>query len=422
MYIIHTSDLHIAPTKTIGTILEKYYYRVLDEIANIAIETSAKYILISGDLFDKGDTSPSLLVETVRVLRRLRDNGVRLIVVPGNHDNPRLSPNALNILSEAGIIYLLEYEEVAGWLVLKPRVFDDDKLLFYGIPGFRGLSSREVKYLKEGRVKFAKQGELRNYNVIIPAHLSTRFAGYDPSRFSWRYGSLYLDYEDFLRRLPENTIYIALGHIHLPLPLENEFQGNIAYPGAPIGYSREDYLETFELYKIGKRRRVLGIDISSSPPMIKSIQLSSSPLSHYLKLQASSIEEAKNEMNKAIGSIDTETFKIVLIDIHGIPRATSEILSFAKDLMRKHDIYIDIAIRRDHVIEPESPSFIRPLVTEETISELEEHILRAITEKDKKIPYDRLKYIIELLGSEDTPVEVAFKKLIKEFGSQDAPR
>lgn len=414
MYIIHTSDLHLVPKGVHGTILERCYYEVLHEIAEITIEKNAKYLLISGDFLDRPDVSSHVMVQIVKALKKLRDKDVKTIVVPGNHDNPRLGPIFLNVLNEADLIHLLEYEEVSGWLVLKPRAFSEDKIAFYGIPGFRGTSSKEVVYLKNGTVKFAGLGDLRGYDLVILAHINTKFAGYNPSMYSKRYGHLYLEYEDALKRLPENTIYVALGHVHLPLPLEDSFRGNIAYPGAPIGYGRDDFLETYQLIKLNKYRRVLGVDLSMKPPMVDSIRLEKSPGVQFLEIQASSVEEAKDQVNKAIRSIDTEKDKIILINIHGLTRVTNDILVHRQDLMRKYNIYIDLRAipPGGAVFEPETLASIPLMVTEGSIDELEEQVLRSISEKEKRLPYDRLRSIIELLSTEGIDPKEIYNKLV----------
>ena len=146
-------------------------------------------------------------------------------------------------------------------MILEPLVFQDDRLVFYGVPGFRGSSNREVEYLKHGTTRFRGLRDYSNYELIILAHINTKFAGYDPSRYSKRYGQLYMEYEDFLHKLPENTRYIALGHVHLPIPMDDAFKGKIAYPGAPIGLDTADLKETFELGKISGFRSDSDIDV-----------------------------------------------------------------------------------------------------------------------------------------------------------------
>jgi len=202
-----------------------------------------------------------IVIKTVGVLKKLVDSGVRVIVVPGNNDLSRTRTSVLDLLARAGLIHLLDFKEEMGWLILEPLVFQDDRLVFYGVPGFRGSSNREVEYLKHGTTRFRGLRDYSNYELIILAHINTKFAGYDPSRYSKRYSQLYMEYEDFLHKLPENTRYIALGHVHLPIPMDDAFKGKIAYPSAPIGLNTADLKETFELGKIGGFRSDSDIDV-----------------------------------------------------------------------------------------------------------------------------------------------------------------
>jgi DNA repair exonuclease SbcCD nuclease subunit len=134
--------------------LESSYYSVLEEISNNVLREKAKHLLISGDMFNTDRTSMGIVIKTVGVLKKLVDSGVRVIVVPGNNDLSRTRTSVLDLLARAGLIHLLDFKEETGWLILEPLVFQDDRLVFYGVPGFRGSSNREVEYLKHGTMRF----------------------------------------------------------------------------------------------------------------------------------------------------------------------------------------------------------------------------------------------------------------------------
>lgn len=417
--IIHTSDVHLVPEGFENTPLEEAFYSAFSEIAEKAIEQKVKYLLIAGDFFDKPNPPFSIVIRAVSVLRRLRESGIRVIVVPGNHDVSRTKTSVLNVLAEAGLIHLLEFSEEMGWLILSPLIFDDDKLVFYGIPGFRGGGSREVEFLKQGLVKFKNAPKYRNYNIVVLAHVNTKFAGYDPSKYANRYGKLYLEYEDLLRRFPENTTYIALGHIHLPTPLDATFRSNIAYPGAPIGIDILDLLETAELEKLGASRRVLLVDTSSTLPLVKSIYLKSTPKIRRELIEAKSTEELKDQLARLVGGVECSKHTALIVDVTGIDRLDGDVEAFRKDLMRKKNVYIKLRLR-DVVKEPLIPLVAVDVATHQglSVAEIELNVLREfVSKRGLKVSADKLKWIIDFLGSPyEVPPEKLLEELIKELG------
>jgi len=335
LIIIHTSDLHLVPSNLHNTVLEEAYYEVLNEIKNIILNQDSKYLVIPGDFFDDDSVHYDILIKTARILRELREKGVRVVVSHGNHDIARGGSGVLDLLASVGLIHLTRFDEAMNWLILHPLVFEDDKIVFYGVPGFRGSSNKEVEYFKQGTTKFNEASKYRDYIVVVLAHIQTKFYGYDPSRYSWRYGSLYLEYDDFLRRTPENTKYIALGHLHLPIPQEEEFKSKAAYPGAPIGIDVNDFRETYELLKKKAYRRVLMADLSSDIPVIKAIKLENTPIVHYYSTYSKSIEELRNQIKQQLLDIELGKYTILLVDVESDKLTSQDIAKLNHELNRE---------------------------------------------------------------------------------------
>ena len=420
MELLHTSDLHLVPEGFENTPLEEAFYSVLEEIAGLAVDHKLKYLLIAGDFFDKPNPSFHVVLRTVGVLRRLRESGVRVVVVPGNHDVSRAKTSILNVLAEAGLVNLLDFNEESGWLILHPLAFEDDKLVFYGIPGFRGSSSRELVYLKQGLIKFKDIANYSGYDVIILAHINTKFAGYDPSKYSSRYGLLYMDYEDLLRSLPTGTRYVALGHIHLPVPLDRVFRGNIAYPGAPIGMDVNDLLETHELAKIGVRRRVLRAELASEIPVVKSLELESAPRVYYKRLEAKTPEDVKARIYEALSELEPAKYPVLLVDVVGLDKVSVDLETFRQEVMKRKKVYIRVrqfSPPKDLVELAAFTDLMTP-VKELSIDEIELAVIRELASKKKlNIPAEKLHWIINYLGSShDYSPEKLLHDVLKELG------
>ncbi|MEM2025292.1 MAG: metallophosphoesterase, partial [Desulfurococcaceae archaeon] len=404
-----------------GTPLQEAFYRVMEEIAEICKDNKIKYLTIAGDLFDIDKPAYDVVLRTISVFKSLRESGTEVIVVPGNHDNSRRGEGVLNVLAEAGLIHLLSYNEEMEFLISHSRAFDEDRVVFYGIPGFKGGGSREIDYVKRALIRFDNLSKYRDYSAVILAHLSTKFAGYDPSKYYWRYGKLHLEQEELLRRLPSNTTYVALGHIHLPLPLDSSFRGNIAYPGAPIGIDSNDLRETFELSKIGISRRILLVDLDHEPPLIKALRLNSTPRVYYASVEARSTDEVKNYIKMALGELGDAKYGALILRVKGIERIDSEIENYKAEIMRKNNIFISIKTTPHENYESATQYFPveNPINMQDelTLPDIELNVLREVVEK-RKLPLsvEKFKWLIDKLsrGTSFT-TEKLLEEIVKEL-------
>ena len=259
---IHTADIHVGAFS--HSILRRACIDALKRIAEIVLSENVKTLIIAGDLFESSRPGYELTVETVRILKKLKREGVEVIVTPGSHDVTHKGYGTLTLLSEVGLITIPPYEEKDLALTLKS--IEVDGLRIYGLPGFKG--GKELDYLEKGRVIFRdfKEDEV---NVLI-AHTSLEIQGYDLSSISKKYLAMKFSKEAYNTLL--NFRYIALGHIHFPVPVEEEFQASLAYPGAPIGRDANDIIETFKLRRtFNSDRRILLVDPSLNPPKVRAI-------------------------------------------------------------------------------------------------------------------------------------------------------
>jgi exonuclease SbcD len=88
MKILHTSDWHVGRTIR-GRSRADEHRAVLAEIAGIAHEEQVDLVLVTGDQFDTAAPSPESERIVYRALLDLADSGAHVVVLSGNHDNPR---------------------------------------------------------------------------------------------------------------------------------------------------------------------------------------------------------------------------------------------------------------------------------------------------------------------------------------------
>ncbi len=88
MKILHTADWHVGKTLR-GRSRADEHRAVLDEIVGIAERESVELVLVAGDQFDSAVPSPESEQIVYDALRRLAGTGAHVVVIAGNHDNPR---------------------------------------------------------------------------------------------------------------------------------------------------------------------------------------------------------------------------------------------------------------------------------------------------------------------------------------------
>ena len=95
--LLHLADLHLGASFTaFGDLADTRRTAVLDafrRLPEITVAESVDAVLIAGDLFDSPQPAPDVAAAARDTLRRVGVTGVRVFVVPGNHDSITLRPN-----------------------------------------------------------------------------------------------------------------------------------------------------------------------------------------------------------------------------------------------------------------------------------------------------------------------------------------
>ena len=86
MKIIHIADIHLGRRRLDGQLADSDFAEAFDSIVNIAIEEAVDVFLIAGDLFDRPQVEPPHLRQALGILRKLKDAGIQVIAIEGNHD------------------------------------------------------------------------------------------------------------------------------------------------------------------------------------------------------------------------------------------------------------------------------------------------------------------------------------------------
>ncbi len=268
MVLLHTADIHVGAFSS-HTQFQGVGINALRRVVDYALDVDAEVVIIAGDLLHLPRLgSVKLLNDVIAELRRLSEAGIPVVGVRGSHDTSPTLHDHLATLERAGLIHVTRYRFEWNVLVLEPLVLGDR--VFYGIPGLK--NGAETEFIRGRRVRFIPPEGVEGGKIIVLAHTHVSFPGYNPADYAKRYGAGERLVPGILEKvLPKGTAYVALGHIHYPLPPSRVFKGRVAYPGAPVGSTVDDLRETLDLRRRGYDRRVLVVDDSKDPPEITSM-------------------------------------------------------------------------------------------------------------------------------------------------------
>ena len=107
MKLLHTGDWHVGKAMR-GQSRADEHRAVLAEIAGIAAAEAVDLVLVAGDLFETAAPSPESEADRLPALLGLAGTGAHVVVIAGNHDNPRRLPAVAPLLALGQVTLLAE--------------------------------------------------------------------------------------------------------------------------------------------------------------------------------------------------------------------------------------------------------------------------------------------------------------------------
>lgn len=216
MRFMHLADVHLGFNQYHSEERGRDFARAFVKVCYDAVERLCNLVLISGDLFHKTTMDPRTWLQAVGGLDNVRDAGIQVLAIAGNHDRAWRSDglNWLHALDELGYLQLLDVSIEGGQLELGPRsIYETDEIRVVGIPyigmGLPHIIPQLAGYLAALARKFTV--------LLLHAGLEGEMPGFRASLSMESLGSL--------RGLVD---YVALGHLHKPF----ERDGWVYNPGS----------------------------------------------------------------------------------------------------------------------------------------------------------------------------------------------
>ncbi len=328
MQVIHVSDTHLGRQEYGYEFRELDGYELFNKVVEDAIEEHIKLIVLSGDLFDEAKPRNRALRTVVECFRRLREKGVKVVLIPGDHDYPRkrdiLPLYVLDDIFDNVVLLGVPYGD--GYRT--EYVLESEKIAFYALP-FTPFKTRIKKYLPrflQTASNFFR--EHSGYKHVLLAHYSVKE---------------YMPYDAVLSLsdIPCVT-YAAFGHIHSRIKTMLPSGGLLAYPGSLDIYRRD---EIQGWLKYGKGYNLVDLSIEPDPSMVEWINLDVRKQVLY-RIKSSELDSLYGIVERELEGV---TKKPIIIHLTVAAKTSERVniaryiekLSPSEVLIRHHIEYID---------------------------------------------------------------------------------
>jgi DNA repair exonuclease SbcCD nuclease subunit len=234
MRFLHAADIHLGYQQY--GLKERFndFSQVFLHIVDQAVQQQVDFLLLAGDLFEKRTVDPLAMRVAVEGLGTLREAGIPVLAVEGNHEKAyyRDQYSWIEFLDALGYVRLLNprfeegrcllepYGDAAGAYVDLPLGQDQPGgVRVYGLKYYGASTGKVFGLLAEALAEADGEDREAGFTILIAhAGLEGQLAHYS--------GTLT---HNLLAPLREKIDYLALGHIHKPYAV-----GDWIYnPGSP---------------------------------------------------------------------------------------------------------------------------------------------------------------------------------------------
>ena len=242
MRLLHTADWHVGKTIR-GRSRTAEHEAVLADLVRVADDEAVDMVLVVGDLFDSAAPSPEAERIVYRTLLDLGRGGRPVVVVSGNHDNPRRLAAVAPLFEQASVhlqttvvppdrggVVALEAGGVPVRLALLPfvsqrHVVGADELMA------AAADHHTLQYADRiARIVDALSAGFEDHTVnIVVAHAMV-FGGVMGG--GERSAHTVFEYAVPATAFPGSAHYVALGHLHRAQRIAGACP--IWYPGSPL--------------------------------------------------------------------------------------------------------------------------------------------------------------------------------------------
>lgn len=222
MKFLHISDIHLGCTRyQLPESPRDFFDAWIDVLQKYAVGESVDFVIMCGDFFHKRSVPPETLDYAFAGLSLLRDAGIPVVTIEGNHDQKHAdSPFSwLRSLEKMRLLHLLEPKSVDGRMIYEPWDYDNDgsirggyidigRARIFGSAWYGASTGWAVPRLTDAIRENRREGA---FHILM---LHTDVEGHQTHPIP----ALSLS---ALKELKEVTDYVGLGHTHMHYEIDN---------------------------------------------------------------------------------------------------------------------------------------------------------------------------------------------------------
>jgi DNA repair protein SbcD/Mre11 len=277
--LLHTADWHVGRTIR-GHSRADEHRAVLGEIAGLAAEHDVDVVLVGGDQFDTAAPSAEAEQIVYRALLDLAATGAQVVLIAGNHDNPRRWGAIAPLLSRRDVhaAATVRRPDDGGVITLRSRAGQTAEIALLPFISQRAIVKVEQlmaleaghhasHYAERCKLIIARMAEQFTPDAVhvVLAHLTVT-GGQPVLGGGERSAHTIFDYFVTPQAFPSTAHYVALGHLHLPHRIPGP--APLWYSGSPLAL---DFGEAERDHKA-----VLLVDVApDTPAQVREVPLSS---------------------------------------------------------------------------------------------------------------------------------------------------
>lgn len=211
---LHAADIHLGNHQYNLTERSQDFFNAFQKIAHLAVEERVSVCVIAGDLFHKATIDPYTLIEAEHCLAIMKDAGIQVVAIAGNHDRVRYRDRLswLEYLHQRDYLTLLDpplVTDTSASLVRDKSYVDINGVRFIGLPWYGASTTSVLKRMLDEMGVLDWNGI--HYSVLM-AHVGVE------GQLGDLPGNLLMS---DLSPMRSHVQYLALGHLHKPYEVDS---------------------------------------------------------------------------------------------------------------------------------------------------------------------------------------------------------
>ncbi len=227
MRLLHTADWHVGKAIRGRSRLDESA-AALTELTGIAVDEGVDAVLVAGDVYEQRAAAPEADAIVFEALVRLSEAGIRVVVIPGNHDSALRFEALGKLLAPIGVTVVARVAPPDGGGVVELPARDGSEAALIACIPF----VPERRFGDAAALFDATETWYQSYAQGMGELLAAMAGAFRPDRVNVALGHLFTDgalvgggereltigmaYAVSPGRLPGTAQYVALGHVHKP--------------------------------------------------------------------------------------------------------------------------------------------------------------------------------------------------------------